>query len=228
MPLTSNESEFRDVVAKGIANFADAQVVRRLVDGALTLADYQTVLLTLFHQSYDGPYNMALAASRCSWRHEAAKEYLIVHAAEESPHWRWILDDLSKTAYAGPSPRELFPHPTCQAYVSFTEHISEKAPYTRLATASVLEGIAAEFGEKYGRLLLQRLQLGKEQATFFLRHAETDKKHSKEIADTISRCGFNAQEWGWMTYVAKIAGSFYMEMYNHDGYYGQGTVRRSA
>lgn len=216
--LVSNRSEFGAVVSEAISAFSRARVVRRLAEGTATMSDYHTVLLTIFPQTYDGPYNLALAASRCSWRHAAAKEYLVVHAAEESSHWKWILNDLEQTGYSGPTPSDLFPHPSCQTYLSFTEHVSERAPYARLATASVLEGIAAECGERCAGILIQQLGLHQNQATFFVKHAEADKIHSKEIADAIADCPFDGHEWGWMTHVAKMTGLLYQEMYNHDGY----------
>src|SRR5205809_7331389 len=168
---------FEAAVRSSIASFPTSRLIRRLESGTATLSHYHAILLTVFHQTYSGPYNMALAAHRCSWRHEKAKEYLLRHAIEEQSHWRWVLDDLRATGYTGADPRTLFPHPSCEAYVSFAERVSEQAPYARLATNSVLEGIAAEFGGRFGAMLISQLGLESHQVSFFINHGETDKAH---------------------------------------------------
>jgi len=216
--LNQHAAEFDGAVADAIEAFPSARLIQRVQDGSVTITHYHQILVTLFPQTYDGPYSIALAAARCSWEHEAAKEYLIAHAAEEHSHWRWALDDLASTGYRGPNPRDLFPHPSCEAYLSFVERVSERVPYARLATASVLEGIAAAFGERYGRQLLQTLKLKPEQATFFLRHSETDQVHREEIAEAIASTPMTPHEWAWMKYVATIAGKFYRAMYDHEAF----------
>ena len=209
---------FDGAVKAQIAAFPSARLIRRVEAGSVTMAHYHAILRTLFHQSYHGPYNMALAAVRCAWRHEAAKEFLLKHAEEESAHWRWVIDDLRATGYVGPSPRDELPHPTCEAYVSFAERVSEQAPYARLATNSVLEGIAAVCGGPYGKKLVTQLGLGKDQVTFFLNHAETDKEHVPEIEATIRACRYSDEEWRWMIHAANVAGQFYREMYDHEAF----------
>lgn len=209
---------FEQTVAEQIDRFQSARLIQRTSNGAVTNQHYHAILRTLFHQSYTGPYNLALAAVRCSWRHGPAKEYLLRHAEEESSHWRWIIDDLRASGDEGPDPRDEFPHPTCEAYISFAERVSEQAPYARLATARVLEGIAAVCGGVYGRKLVSTLGLRKEQVTFFLNHAETDLKHVPEIEQTIQACDLSEEEWRWMIHTAKVAGQFYRAMYDHEAF----------
>ncbi len=210
--------EFETTVSAAIAAFPTSRLIQRIEKGTATLAHYHAILLTVFHQTYLGPYNMALAAHRCSWRHEKAKEYLLRHAIEEQSHWRWVLDDLRATGYGGPDPRTLFPHITCEAYVSFAERVSEQAPYARLATNSVLEGIAAEFGGRFGALLIRQLGLKRDQVSFFINHGDTDKAHVPEIRGVIADCTLNPIEWGWMHRTAAVAGAYYRGMYDHEAF----------
>ena len=146
------------------------------------------------------------------------KEYLLQHASEEASHWRWVLDDLRNTGYAGSDPRSLFPHPTCEAYLSFAERVSEQAPYARLATARVLEGFAADFGTEYGGRFLRTLGLRPDQTQFFLSHGETDKEHVPEIQAAIQATDLSPDEWGWMIHTAECAGRFYRAMYDHEAF----------
>jgi hypothetical protein len=207
-----------DEVRSQIDGFCDARLLRRVEQGELALSHYHAILTTLFHQTYSSPYTFARAAVNCSWKYEVAKEYLLQHAEEERTHWRWVLDDLRATRFSGPDPRSQPPHLTTQAYIGLNYYVAETQPVARLAIAAVLEGIGATHGALYGRQMLGALKLRKEQASFFLSHAETDKVHTAEIRATIERCSLSSQEWQWMNYAARAAGTFYRAMYDHEGF----------
>lgn len=209
---------FESIVADQIAQFPNSRLCRRVEAGSVAMNHFHAILMTLFHQTYNGPYTFARAAVNCDWRHEMAKEYLLRHAEEERTHWRWVLDDLRATDYAGPSPRDLPPHPTCTAYLGLNYFIADHVPVARLAIAAVLEGIGAAHGGTYGRKLLQTLQLRREQATFFLSHAETDKVHTLELNQIIESMTLSTAEWRWMNHAAASAGQFYRGMYDHDAF----------
>lgn len=214
----SNSNEFWETVDSQIEQFLDCEVVRKLENGSITLVDYHRLLLTLFHQTYSGPYTFSLASSMCEWRHEQAKEYLLEHAEDERTHWRWVLDDLKASGYKGESPRNCHPHWSCQAYIGVNNHLAIEFPLARLAIAVVLEGIGARHGIVYGRKLLEQLELKPEQASFFLSHGETDKKHIEELKDVVGGLVLTDDEWGWMTHSARVAGQLYKGMYDHEGY----------
>jgi hypothetical protein len=154
----SPQMVFEATVAAAIEAFPTARLMQRVKVGQVDMHHYHAILSTLFHQTYNGPYTFAQAAVNCDWRHEVAKEYLLRHAEEERTHWRWILDDLKSTGFAGPDPRREPPHYTAQAYIGLLYYIAERVPIARLAIASVLEGIGAALGGKYGRILLQTLK----------------------------------------------------------------------
>jgi len=210
--------KFNVVVEDQIARFTEVRLLKRLDQGNLYLSHYHVVLTTLFHQTYSSPYTFARAAVNCDWRHAAAKEYLLQHAEEERAHWRWVLDDLGATDYAGLDPRTQPPHTSCQAYIGLNYYIAEEVPVARLAIAAVLEGIGSRFGGMYGKKLLQVLRLKPSQASFFLSHGETDKAHSEELRKIIAQSDFTPQEWTWMNHAALAAGQLYRGMYDHEGY----------
>ena len=210
-------AQFDDVVAEQVALFDQVRFLRRLRSGEITLADYHTVLCTLFHQTRSGPYTFAAAAVHCPWRHGAAKEYLLRHAEEERTHWRWVLDDLAATGYAGPSPLERLPHPSCEAYIAVNERIAREMPIARLAIACVLEGIGATYGTRYGKLLLETLQMAPEQASFFVSHGQTDIAHTQDLATVLDECELLPEEWRWMCHAAEVAGGLYRAMYELKG-----------
>ena len=224
MPIIQDHSQrsaaamFRGAVGGHVAAFEAAGLVQRVVRDDVSLVHYHAILTTLFHQTRSSPFTFAEAAVNCDWRHESAKDYLLQHAEEERTHWRWILNDLESSSYEGPDPRSLFPHPTCEAYISFNERIAKRMPVARLAIACVLEGIGAAFGERYGRKLLHSLKLRPDQASFFLSHGETDRQHVEEVWQVVSRCDLKPDEWDWMNHAATVAGQLYGAMYSHEAF----------
>jgi len=205
-------------VNAAVQSFPQNVVCRHLDQGTLTRAHYRFILTTIFHQAHSSPYTFARAAVNCSWKHATAKEYLIQHAEEKRSHWRWILDDLRELSYSGADPRKLPPHATAQAYIGLNYYIAEEVPVARLAIALVLESIGAVIAAEYGRKLLAVLKLEPSQASFFLNHAETDKKHSRELRAVIESCHLDDEDWLWMVHAAKTAGQLYRAMYDHEDY----------
>jgi hypothetical protein len=209
---------FDEIVQQQIAAFPSSRFCRRITDRTVRVSDYQTALTTIFHQARSSAFTFARASVNCGARHEAAKDYLLRHAEEERTHWRWILEDLAATGYTGVSPRERFPHATCQAYVGLNYFVAEEMPIARLATACVLEGIGATHGGSFGGELLRTLGLSSSQASFFLNHGETDRGHAQELREVVRACHLLEEEWHWMHYAAETAGRFYRDMYDHEGY----------
>ncbi len=208
---------FREAVAAAVAAFPDNEMCRRLDHGALEMGDYHALLLTLFHQTFEGPGTFALAGFHCPTRFEGARKYLVHHAEEEQEHYLWVIDDLRATGYEGPDPRGTFPCPETQAYVAFNVYTATRHPVARLAIAAVLEGIGGRWGTQYGTRLLQALHLQKRQAKFFLAHGELDKGHVEEVFEVIDGCELTPLEWAWMGHAARTAGALYRAMYDAAG-----------
>jgi predicted GNAT family N-acyltransferase len=215
---TADQQRFSQAVEEAIEAFPSNRLCQRVDAGSLEMTHYHAILTTIFHQTYYTPFTFARAAANCSWRHEAAKDYLLRHAEEERTHWRWVLNDLTTTGYQGPSLREGVPHPTCQAYIGLNSFIAEQIPVARLAIAAVLEGIGGRYGGVYAKRLITKLGLESHQTQFFLGHSETDKVHAAEIRKVIDQCELTPDEWGWMEHAARTAGTFYRAMYDHEAF----------
>jgi len=215
---TADQQCYFEAVDEAIEAFPHNRLCQRVDAGTLELKHYHAILTTIFHQTYSSPYTFARAAVNCSWRCEAAKDYLLRHAEEERTHWRWVLNDLSSTGHEGPSPRAGFPHQTCQAYIGLNYYMADEMPVARLAVAAVLEGIGARYGGSYARALITQLALDTHQSQFFLGHSETDKLHIADIYKVIDQCELTADEWGCMAHAARTAGRFYRAMYDHEAF----------
>ena len=211
-------ARFDAIVDAAIDRMRSARMLRRVEDASVAMCHYHALLLTLFHQTREGPYTFALAAAKCPWRHATAKEYLLVHANEERTHWRWVLDDLAATDHVGPDPRTLPAHHTTHAFIGLLHVTAERAPVARLAIASVLEGIGARLGSSHGGQLVAQLRLRREQASFLLSHGTTDIAHTADLRSVIAGLDLSDGEWDEMDQAAQVAGRLYHAMYDHEGY----------
>ena len=208
---------FRAAVEAAVAGFPENAVCQALDAETFEMEDYHRLLLTLFHQTFEGPGTFALAGFQAPMRFETARHYLMHHAEEESEHWRWVINDLKRTGYTGPDPRQTYPSPETQAYVAFNVYTATRHPIARLAIAAVLEGIGGRWGTPYGRLLIGQLGLKRTQASFFLSHGELDKGHVEEVFGVIDTCELTPAEWGWMAHAARTAGALYRGLYDSAG-----------
>jgi long-chain acyl-CoA synthetase len=211
--MTPRES-FLQVMEAAVAAFPDNRLCRKLDAGALTLADYQSLLRMLFHQTFEGPSTFALAAAHCAPRHQQARDYLIAHAEEEKSHWQWVINDLRATGDHGPDPRTLFAEPACAAYVAFNVYTAIRQPLARLGIAAVLEGIGAVHGTTYGQRLVTSLRLDRAHASFFLSHGALDVGHVQDVMSVIESSEPTAAEWAWLAHAARVGGLMYRRMYD--------------
>lgn len=208
-----NQSMFKAVVAKQVEAFALTPAVQKLQTKALTLADYQKILLTIFHQTEDSSGTFALAAGFLPPSRFEARSYLMHHAEEEKHHWEWILEDLANTNYDGPDPRKGFPSPATAAYISFNYATAMRFPIGRLAIAATLESIGARYGAESARRLMEQLNLQLNQVRFFEGHGDTDIGHTQDILDVLDRSALSAEEWNQMCHISEVAGQLYRNMY---------------
>ncbi len=208
-------SSFERTVKSSIDNFIlDNKVIGSLEKRTLRIENYHALLISIFHQVFNSSGSFALAGSMCNPSQIAAREYLFHHAEEEMTHWQWILEDLKSTGYSGKDPRDLEPKIDTTAYLSYGYYLALKFPIGRLAMALVLEGISGSFGLKYGELVLQQLQLKKEQAKFYLAHGELDQGHQKDIFSILSHSKLNDDETGQLAQVAINTVTLYKRIYN--------------
>ena len=209
---------FRAIVEEAGAMYADNALFRKLDAGTFQMSDYHALLLALFHQVSESASSFALAAANLDFgRQWAAKSYLFKHAEEEKLHWKWIVDDLKNTGYAGPDPVSQMPSVEATAYIAFNFFAASRAPITRLAIAAVLESISPRFGRIYAGKAAAQLKLKANQMVFFVGHADADVGHVQEVFDVIAASGLTDSEWQAMEHAARTAGYLYRNIYERAG-----------
>lgn len=209
-----DRQEFLNIVNDAVIRFPDNRMCKRVIAGEMMLPDYHNLLLTLFHQVYEAPTSMALAAATCDPEQEVAKEYLLMQADQAKEQWKLIKADLDATGFDGPDPHNQFPSPPCQAYVAFNFYIAVKAPMARIATGLVLKTIGASFGGNYASKLVQDLGLSPDKASFLFAMSGDETDHVDEVEQVIEKALLTERDWRWMCHAAKTASHLYANMYN--------------
>ncbi len=210
---TTPKADFQHCVSAAIESFPTNAMARKIDAGTFTMADYHQLLLMIFHQTYRTPQSFALAGAMMDDKHIEVRSYLIAHAAEEQDHWKWALNDLEKTGYTGPDPRESLPSPAAAAYIAFNYFIALQQPVARLGIASVLEGLGATYSKEYAGKAARLLTLKPDQMVFFLGHSDTDVVHTEDIRRLLAGSDLTAQDWRWLSLAATTGGRLYRGMY---------------
>lgn len=208
----------REVAKTSIENFSRNDVIKAIKEGVWTKAHYQSLLLTIFPQVYQGTMSFALAAGNCSTKYSELREFLVNHTAEEMLHYQWIEDDLKSIGYDGPSPKSLLPNPQTQAYIAFNFYNAHHFPPSRLASSLVLEGLGASLKAEELLPFLVKEGLTPTNFSFFLSHGKTDKEHIEELWNTISAVDFDDSEFKWLLHACATAGYYYKNMYDSSLY----------
>ena len=204
----------RAASAKAIDAFSGNRVIAAIKAGTWTRSNYETLLLTIFPQVYQGTMSFALAAGNCATRYTKLREFLVSHAAEEMLHYQWISDDLRSIGYQGPDPRIVLPNPQAQAYIAFNFYNACHFPPSRLASSLVLEGLGAALNAEDLLPFLQKEALTPANFSFFLSHATTDKRHIEELWGIIAELDIDDDDFNWLLHACKTAGIYYKAMYD--------------
>src|SRR5262245_42286448 len=86
----SGFKEFCSVNKRALAEFEQNQLCRKIATGEIRMKDYESYLLSIFHQTFHAAVSFAAAGANCPNRFFAIRDYLIKHAGEEHSHWQWV------------------------------------------------------------------------------------------------------------------------------------------
>lgn len=210
----SSLDAFKEAMERGILGFEDNQVFKAISSGLFDLANYKSLLFTLFHQTLHASPTFALAGVNTPLRLMAIREYLLEHAGEETRHWDWLKSDIKNLGCEVDGLLESNPAPSTLEYVGMNYFFANVKPLARLGSAAVLEGIGARYGGKYGARLIEMLRLKKDCVTFFTSHGSTDVKHIQEIVELIEGEKLLKQDYDDLIFGAAAASRVYAKMYD--------------
>lgn len=163
-------------------------VLKRVVEGSITSANYTGFLINAFHHvKHTVPLMMATGSrlpDRLQWMLPALHEY--VH--EEIGHEAWIENDLR--AFVDDADRRLR-EPVCadvELMIAYMyDYIDRVNPIGFFGMVHVLEGTSTSIATAMADLVQKHLQLPDAAFSYLRSHGEIDQSHVSYFADLVNR-----------------------------------------
>jgi pyrroloquinoline quinone (PQQ) biosynthesis protein C len=166
-------------VAAERARIITSPFATALFSGRIGLDGYEGMLRTLYHHVRETSGKLATAAWRCSAGQEALKHHLSRHAAEESGHEHWILEDLEAIGVDPAQVRDSEPRPECMAMIAHGHFLATmRHPAAILAEGYFVESLSQGHADTVAARLRESLGIPESATRFLSSHGELDQEHA--------------------------------------------------
>lgn len=164
------------------ARLEKTPLLRRLARKALTLEDYQALLVNLRQQVADGALWMSRAASNIHETHLELRSTLMRHAVTEHRDFRLLEADYVATGGELAAIRGAEKNVGSEALSAWMFHEASKPnPFGLLGAMFIIEGLGSIKAAGWGRAVADQLSLPDEAVRFLLYHGENDAEHMAEF-----------------------------------------------
>jgi 3-oxoacyl-[acyl-carrier-protein] synthase-3 len=186
-PLGAEHAELAQVWAELERALARVPVIRRIEDGAATLADYRRLLVNLRQQVVDGGRWISLAAANFSaelfWLRSAA----IQHAAAEHRDFQLLERDYAAVGGDPGIMSSTEPNIGSAALSAFVFHrAGQPDPVDLIGAMFIIEGLGLKKAARWADQLQQTLDLRDDQLGFLRYHAAGDDEHFQVLREALS------------------------------------------
>jgi long-chain acyl-CoA synthetase len=165
-----------------------APIIRRALDGQITLAEYAAFLTQAYHHvRHTVPLLMATGArlpDRHGWLRAAVAEYI----TEEIGHEEWILNDLAACGYDKAAVRASRPARPTELMVAYAyDTVQRVNPLGFFGMVHVLEGTSIRIADQAADTIRASLGLPKKAFSYLYSHGALDLEHVKFFEDLMNR-----------------------------------------
>jgi len=154
-------------------------IVKKIFSGTLSIESYRRLLLNLRQQVIDGSQWIARAASNVSMEYFSVRSSFIRHSSDEHRDYQ-ILE--KNYINCGGDEEDLYrteKNIGSEALSAFMFHrASQPDPFDLLGAMFIIEGLGNRVAGKWGRAILDQLQLQDNQVSFFLYHESSDSNEN--------------------------------------------------
>lgn len=164
------------------SDLSQVDILRRLADGDVTLADYQRLLYNLRQQVVDGSPWISRAASNFDMEHFDLRSAAIAHA--EAEHRDHLLLERDYTAVGGDLQqlRRGVKNIGSAALSGYMFHLtSTPNPVGALGAMFIIEGLGARKALEWAQRFQEVLGLADKQVHFMRYHQEADDEHTDKL-----------------------------------------------
>ncbi len=150
-------------------------IVKKILNGTLTLEEYKRLLVNLRQQVIDGSQWIARAASNVSMDYFPVRSAFIKHSSDE--HRDYQILEKNYVNCGGLEAEILTGNKNIgsEALSAYMFHrASQPNPFDLLGGMFIIEGLGNRVSGKWGRAIQQQLHLDKDQVSFFIYHESSD------------------------------------------------------
>lgn len=208
----SATTALQECFAEVSAEFAASPAVARLASGQFTVAHYKEYLRQVYYYTRETPQLLTLAAGHLGGSDHEMVELLLTHAAEESGHDQWALNDLAALGEDVGTLPAGNPLPECLAFIAFTYYqILYRDPVAHLGYVYFLEFLPTSSGALYIDLL-ERLRVPKSAMSFLLEHIKVDAGHNQLMGRYTERLIRTETDLEAVQYSMRVTGKLYAQL----------------
>jgi pyrroloquinoline quinone (PQQ) biosynthesis protein C len=205
-------SILKDEFSSVIEDFNASPAVRRVLEGRLSIAHYQSILREIYHYAKEDPQIQALAAVHFRGKDRQFVKMFFKHATMEIGHDRMALDDLAALGVDVSSIPASNPLPATVALISFPFYqISYLNPVGYLGYLYFLEFMPTQEGQTYGAALA-RLGVPEKAMSFLKEHVSVDVGHNKLMEQYLRGLVHDEADLEAVVYAMKVTAQLYSEM----------------
>lgn len=190
----------------------NTDIIDRIYNGTISLADYRLLLLNLRQQVIDGSQWIARAASNVSMEYFDIRSSFISHSRDEHKDYQ-ILE--KNYINCGGNRDELYngqKNIGSEALSAYMFHkASQPNPFDLLGGMFIIEGLGNRLAGKWGRAIQEQLDLNEDQVSFFTYHETSDsnENHFERFENALNSDLLTADMADRVAKTAKVVAKLY-------------------
>lgn len=162
-------------------------ILRLVVTGALTKAQYLAYLRETHHMVRHTPRMLALAAARCEDDKRRLRDWFLMEAQDENGHDLLCVKDIRNLGEDPDSVLRNGPGPGAWGLVAQNYFMATYGnPAGILGVASVTEGLGAGVAAAMADQLVGKCGIPSQSVTFLKSHAGFDQKHVRDVEGAVN------------------------------------------
>lgn len=207
---TGTEAELARVWAGFETELATVPIVRRLVEGRLTIEDYRALLLNLRQQVVDGARWIARAASNLSLDDADLRTAFLAHATDEHRDYTLLEADYVACGGKREEIRNARKNAGSEALSAWMfQRASRDNPLDLLGAMFVIEGLGSRLAGRWARQIREQLNLNDDQIRFLTHHGEADQTHMARFGEVLRTVVEAGQDTAEIVRTAEVTARLY-------------------
>jgi len=161
-------------------------------------------LIQVYHYAFHTARNQALVGANLANTHTQYMQFCFEHALEETGHELMALHDLAGIGIQFEDRSQIpAPLPATELLIAYLYYVASQGNPVQRLGYSYWSETSYSFIRAFMDMLMQSMDLQKNQMTFFYSHAHIDDKHAEDVKRILLKVCTTEQDWIAVKRVAK-------------------------